>query len=92
MNRLTNKQINYYRTELKRITYSQAQIFENGLFHIYNVKANDINNIMSRIRRLDFIETVSSSTNGKYDFNNIHVINNCQCSIDSYKQKRLIYT
>jgi hypothetical protein len=72
MNRLTREQIEHYRNELKRITYSQVQIFENGLFHIYNVKANNINNIMSRIRHLDFIETVSSSTNGKYDFNNIH--------------------
>lgn len=72
MNRLTREQIEQYRNELKRITYSQAQIFENGLFHIYNIKANDINNIMSRIKRLDFMETVSCSTNGKYDFNNIH--------------------
>lgn len=72
MNRLTREQIEHYRNELKIITYSQVQIFENGLFHIYNIKANNINNIMSRIRHLDFIETVSSSTNGKYDFNNIH--------------------
>lgn len=72
MNRLTREQIEHYRNELKIITYSQVQIFENGLFHIYNVKANNINNIMSRIKHLDFIETVSSSTNGKYDFNNIH--------------------
>lgn len=72
MNRLTNRQIIEYRNELSRITYSQPQIFENGLFHIYNIKANDINNIMSRIRRLDFIETVSSTTSGKYDFNNMH--------------------
>ena len=72
MNRLTNQQINEYRTELKRITYSQPQIYENGLFHIYNIKASDINTIMSRIKRLDFIETVSCTTSGKYDFNSIH--------------------
>lgn len=72
MNRLTNQQINEYRFELKRITGSMVQLYENGLFHIYNVKANAINNIMSRIRRLDFIETVSNSTNGKYDFNSLH--------------------
>lgn len=71
MNRLTPQQMNEYRLELKRITGSMVQLYENGLFHIYNVKANDINNIMSRIKRLDFIETVSSSTSGKYDFNNI---------------------
>lgn len=73
MNRLTNQQMNEYRLELRRITGSMVQLYETGLFHIYNVKANDINNIMSRIRRLDFIETVSSSTNGKYDFNTIHM-------------------
>lgn len=72
MNRLTPQQMNEYRIELKRITGSMVQLQENGLFHIYNIKANDINNIMSRIRRLDFIDTVSCSTNGKYDFNNIH--------------------
>lgn len=72
MNRLNIEQIEHYRNELKRITYSQAQIFENGLFHIYNIKANNINNIMSRIRRLDFIDTVSCLTNGKYDFTSIH--------------------
>lgn len=72
MNRLTNQQMNEYRLELRRITGSMVQLYETGLFHIYDVKANDINNIMSRIRRLDFIETVSSSTNGKYDFNSLH--------------------
>lgn len=72
MTRLTNQQMTEYRLELKRITDSMVQLYENGLFHIYNVKANNINNIMSRIRRLDFIDTVSCSTNGKYDFNSIH--------------------
>lgn len=72
--RLSTMQMNKYRDELKRITYCMVQIYETGMFHIYNVRAKDVNNVLARIRRLDYIESVSSSPSGKYDFNNMYAL------------------
>ena len=64
---LTPKQRYDYRMELSRISHNAAHIQENGLFNIYNVQERDVQQILMRIRQLDYIEWVQE-TPGAYDF------------------------
>lgn len=64
---LTPKQRYDYRMELSRISHNAALIQENGLFNIYNVQERDVQQILMRIRQLDYIEWVQE-TPGAYDF------------------------
>lgn len=64
--RLSDKERNNYRNELSRLSFNQAIIQDNGLFHIYNVKEDDCESLKAKIRRLDYIEWVQS-TAGKFD-------------------------
>jgi hypothetical protein len=40
------------------------------MFFIYNLKASDINRVLSTIRNLPFVEEAQANENGKYDFSN----------------------
>ena len=64
---LTPKQRYQYRIELSRISHNAALIQENGLFNIYHVQERDLQQILMRIRQLDYIEWVQE-TPGAYDF------------------------
>lgn len=64
---LAPKQRYEYRIELSRISHNSAIIQENGLFNIYNVQERDVQQILMRIRQLDYIEWVQE-TPGAYDF------------------------
>lgn len=56
--------------QLFNIAGTQPIIQDNGMFFIYNLKASDINRVLSNIRRLPFVTEVSANENGKYDFSN----------------------
>ncbi|MBO7078961.1 MAG: hypothetical protein J6W64_04025 [Bacilli bacterium] len=45
-----------YRDEISRLSFNQAVIQDNGLFHIYNVKESECETLKAKLRRLDYIE------------------------------------
>lgn len=57
-----------YFEKISQISYSQPFIQSSGLFNIYNIKEDDVDRIVRRIRSLDFIEFVNKHESGKYDF------------------------
>lgn len=65
--RLSNRDIDYYRTEIQRLTFEQPIIQPNGIFEIYNVKEKDTKGILDILRRQDFIDFVQVSAS-RYDF------------------------
>ena len=63
--------------QLTRISGSQPVIQDNGVFYLYNLKASEINSILSKLRKLPFVIEVSANENGKYDFSNtMHLATN----------------
>jgi hypothetical protein len=40
------------------------------MFFIYNLKASEVDNALSAIRRLPFVVEVQANESGKYDFSN----------------------
>jgi len=65
--RLSNRDIDHYRTEIQRLTFEQPIIQPNGIFEIYNVKEKDTQGILDILRRQDFIDFVQVSAS-RYDF------------------------
>lgn len=65
---LSSKDLEYYRTEIQRLTFEQPIIQPNGLFELYNIKERNVQNILNVLSRQDFIDFVQASAS-KYDFN-----------------------
>jgi predicted nucleotidyltransferase len=63
------KRVDIY-NQIARIAGTQPIIQDNGMFYIYNIKASNVNSIVSNLRRLDCVAEVSANENGKYDFSN----------------------
>ena len=63
--------------KIARISGSQPVVQDDGRFYLYNIKASNINNIISQLRKLPFIREASAHENGKYDFSNtLHLATN----------------
>jgi predicted nucleotidyltransferase len=62
---------NYMYTQITRTAGSQPIIQDNGMFFIYNIKANEISRTVNALRKLPFVTDVYSHENGKYDFSNV---------------------
>lgn len=60
-----------YRNKLAQIAHNQPIIQTNGLFQIFNVKADEVDYIIRELQRLDLVEFVSK-TASKYDFSKIN--------------------
>ena len=56
--------------QLFRAAGTQPIIQDNGIFFIYNLKASEVDAVLSAIRRLPFVIEVHANENGKYDFSN----------------------
>ena len=69
-NLATETKRNLYK-EIYQIAGTQPIIQDNGMFFLYNIKAANINNVVSRLRKLSQVIDVSANTNGKYDFSDI---------------------
>ena len=65
---LSRKDLERHRTEIQRLTFEQPIIQPNGLFELYNIKERDVQNILSVLRKQDFIDSVQASAS-RYDFN-----------------------
>jgi predicted nucleotidyltransferase len=61
--------VNMY-NQLARAAHTQPIIQDNGMFFIYNLKASEVDNALSAIRRLPFVIEAQANENGKYDFSN----------------------
>ena len=74
---LTRQQRADIYNQLIRISGSQPIIQDNGVFYLYNLKASEINSIVSQLRRLSFVLDASAYENGKYDFSDtMHMATN----------------
>ena len=62
-------QIDMY-NKLARAAGTQPVIQENGMFFNYNLKASEVNQVLSTIRKLPFVLEATANENGKYDFSN----------------------
>ena len=60
-----------YRNKLAQIAHNQPIIQTNGLFQIFNVKADEVDYIIRELQRLDLVEFVGK-TASKYDFSKIN--------------------
>jgi predicted nucleotidyltransferase len=60
--------------QISRAAGSPPIIQDNGMFFVYNLKANDVSSAVSRLRKLPFIAEVNSYESGKYDFNDINAL------------------
>lgn len=56
--------------QLARAAGTQPIIQDNGMFFIYNLKASEVDGVLSNIRKLPFVVEVQANENGKYDFSN----------------------
>lgn len=56
--------------QLTQAAGTQPIIQDNGMFFIYNLKASEVNRILSNIRKLPFVADATANENGKYDFSN----------------------
>ena len=63
-----------YIQKIRQAVYDQPILKDNGIFYIYLVKENDVNDKIARLKRLDFIKNVYA-TPGKYDFSKINFKN-----------------
>lgn len=54
----SEKQRREYEAELSAATFNKAILQDNGLFTVYNIREDDITNIMYKLNKLDFIEWV----------------------------------
>jgi predicted nucleotidyltransferase len=66
--RLSRQQRNDIYRQLTRITNSRPIIQDNGVFYVYNLKATEVESVVSKLRKLPFVREVSAHENGKYDF------------------------
>ena len=67
---LSELNIRKYKDELSRISFNQAIVQNNGLFSIYNVKEDDVDNIVRQIRNLDYVDWVNKVA-GRFDFSKV---------------------
>lgn len=65
---LTDEELYKYRTRISQIAHAQAVVQPTGYFNIYNIKEDDARRTVSLLQKEDFIETVSATSSGKYDF------------------------
>ena len=56
--------------QLAHAAGTQPLIQDNGMFFIYNLKASEIDRVLSSIRKLPFVQEVHANESGKYDFSN----------------------
>jgi hypothetical protein len=56
--------------QLMQAAGTQPIIQDNGMFFIYNLKASEVNSVLSTIRKLPFVTEAQANENGKYDFSN----------------------
>lgn len=56
--------------QLAHAAGTQPIIQDNGIFFIYNLKASEVNHVLSTIRKLPFVAEAQANENGKYDFSN----------------------
>ena len=56
--------------KLARAAGTQPIIQDNGMFFIYNLKASEVDHVLSNIRKLPFVVEAQANENGKYDFSN----------------------
>jgi predicted nucleotidyltransferase len=61
--------VNIY-NQLVKAAGTQPIIQNNGMFFIYNLKASEINSVLSNVRKLPFVLEATANENGKYDFSN----------------------
>jgi predicted nucleotidyltransferase len=54
--------------QLYRAAGTQPLIQDNGIFFIYNLKASEVNKVLSDIKKLPFVSEAHANENGKYDF------------------------
>ena len=59
------------KNKIGQISHNQPIIQDNGLFEIYNVKADDVDNIIRELYRLNLIEFADKMAS-KYDFSKIN--------------------
>ena len=64
---LQNRELDFYRQEIQKLTHEQPIIQPNGIFELYNVREDDARFILNVLRRQDFIEYVQMSAS-KFDF------------------------
>lgn len=61
------EQVHKIRNKIQRASMGyQAQVWDNGMFEIHNVKESDYNYIISQLRRVDEVTNVDSTY--RYDF------------------------
>ena len=56
--------------QLTKAAHTQPIIQDNGMFFIYNLKASEVDETLSAIRRLPFVIEAQANESGKYDFSN----------------------
>ena len=56
--------------QLTRAAGTPPVIQDNRMFFIYNLKASDVNRVLSAVRNLPFVAEAHANENGKYDFSN----------------------
>lgn len=54
--------------QLTRAAGTQPVVQDNGMFFIYNLKASDVDRVLSAVRKLPFVTEASANESGKYDF------------------------
>lgn len=65
------EQINKVRNKIQRASLGyQAQIWDNGVFEIHNVKEDDYHRILSQLNRIKELNGVSHTS--RYDFTKPH--------------------
>ena len=65
---LTDSDIYAYRQLLEQTVSTQVLVFSNGHFTINNVRENAANNMISKLLKLDKVESAHKIPSGKYDF------------------------
>ena len=65
----TQTRYNLY-TKLTMAAGTRPIIQDNGMFFVYNLKASEINSVLSAIRQLHFVAEAHANESEKYDFSN----------------------
>ncbi len=70
--RLEERQRYDYAQILSREAHTQVILQSNGYFFIHNVKEQDVEPILAKLRYLDFVEYVRRGAAGKWDFSHVY--------------------
>lgn len=54
---------------IARIAHTVPQIMDNGHFYIHNVNEDEIDDLLQRLKRLDFVTECNRGGEGSYNFN-----------------------